>query len=99
VPLTQFLDDFSTGRGFVADGRAADAGFKFVKDIAREAVGEEGKWFFEMDSGHLPVSCGGVFSGRRERAATEGGGGTSGRGQAKHGFQIAETHGAEVGHG
>ena len=68
VFLAQFLDDFGSGGGLVADRLAADGAFELFDQFARKTVLVNGKCLRQPDSGHLPVPCGRVLA-RRMRGA------------------------------
>src|SRR5690242_14104684 len=71
---SQFFDDLGAGRGFIAQRAPADPVLEVVHNFRRETARVEWKRFFQMDAGHLPVTGGGVFAGRGQRATAEGGG-------------------------
>ena len=64
VFLAQFLDDFGSGGGLVADGLAADGAFELFDQFARKAVLVNGKRLRQPDPGHLPVPCRRVLARR-----------------------------------
>ncbi len=67
VFFAQFLDDFGSGRGVIAERAAADVAFELVHDLGRKTVRVERKRFRQMNADHLPVAGGGVFPGGRQR--------------------------------
>ncbi len=58
----EFLNDFGPGGGFVAEGGAPGLFFELVHDGGRKTVGKQWKRLRQMDSGHLPVARGSVFT-------------------------------------
>src|SRR5581483_2590901 len=90
VLFAQFLDDLSTGSGAIAERAASDARFEFAHQFGRKAVWEEREWLRQVNPGHLPMTRGGVFAGRRKRAFAVGGRGPLYRPDAFERLQIAQ---------
>jgi hypothetical protein len=64
VLLAERLDYLGPGRGAVSEGSRADRGLELLHDLGRKAVGINGERPLKNYPGELPVSRGGVFSGR-----------------------------------
>ena len=68
VFLAQFLDNFGSGGGLVADRLAADGAFELFDQFARKTMLVNGKRLRQPDAGHLPVPRGRVLARRMRRA-------------------------------
>jgi hypothetical protein len=96
VLRAQFLDDFGSRGGLVAQRAARDAALEFVHDLARETVRIKRERLLQMDARHLPMARGGVLAGRRQRAAPERSGGLGGGRQSFERLDVAESQPAQV---
>jgi hypothetical protein len=97
VLRAQFLDDFGSRRGPVAQRAAPDAPLEFVHYRARESIRKERKGLVQMDAGHLPVPRSSVLAGRRQGAAPERSSGFRGRRQPLQRLDIAQAETAQIG--
>ena len=71
VLVAEFLENLSSGCRFIAKSSAANLTLEFCNYIWRKTVGINGESLVEPDSGHFPVACRRVLSGRARCALAE----------------------------
>src|SRR5215208_7350412 len=82
---TELIEHVGTACNDISQNTALCPALEFLYHIVRKSMRISGKWFFQMNAGDLPVTCGAVFSGGRGLQSSPG---ADGLGVRRHPIEL-----------